>query len=452
MEAHEPEALFSSPERWDTSDNAQLVGRHGMASQGTSHASPATTTGRMARDDTAEAGRGPREPGCDTLGFLPLAEWDEYNSYDEETPSRLRYSIEWKVVVNNKVVAKDTEQDLVLVPNAYWHLCLKPKVEKLLDKKVAHNRHVEFDDTSVVVSVNDRSQRDLTKRFDSMDVDWSVIERQLTRWSEFFRAGKRLRVDLSFNYIDASLQSTSSANRGNKRGSSATQRMLADRASQLEAEQETSGGPSAWQEVYALLRCPGPPCNLGPHCWRDPFGKKHYKLRTHHLKALVELVQQGYTLKKHDDVPEDIREQLYAEEQQRRERQSTRNNVSTPAFPPINITNVLPAQSHQSPLTNLADSTTTAEKQPAESLRLNLPGPRDAAVIAYSEWQQSNVVDDALKEEFQKACDAALKDGLDLEQVYEDQDPGFFIGCGVKRGVARRFVSDIDGWAKRYSR
>jgi hypothetical protein len=76
-------------------------------------------------------------------------------------------------------IAKDTEQDLVLVPSAHWHLCLKPKVEKLLSKKVAHSRHVEFDDTSVVVSLNDRSQRDLTKRFDNMDVDWSIIERQL---------------------------------------------------------------------------------------------------------------------------------------------------------------------------------------------------------------------------------------------------------------------------------
>jgi hypothetical protein len=169
-------------------------------------------------------------------------------------------------------------------------LCLKPKVEELLGKKLAHNRHVEFDDTSVVVSVNDRSQRDLIKRFDTMDINWSVIERQLIRWGEFFRAGKRLRVDLSFNYIYASLQSASSANRGNKRGS-ATQRMLADRASQLGTEQVTSGSPSVWQEVYALLRCPGPLCNLGPHCWRDPFSKKHYKLRTHHLKALVELVQ-----------------------------------------------------------------------------------------------------------------------------------------------------------------
>jgi hypothetical protein len=43
-----------------------------------------------------------------------------------------------------------------------------------------------------------------------------------------------------------------------------------------------------------------------------------------------------------------------------------------------------------------------------------------------------------------------LDDGLDLEQVYQDQDPGFFIRSGVKRGVARRFVSDIEEWVKQY--
>ena len=46
---------------------------------------------------------------------------------------------------------------------------------------------------------------------------------------------------------------------------------------------------------------------------------------------------------------------------------------------------------------------------------------------------------------FQKACDVALDDELDLEQVYEDQDPDFFIRSGVKRGVARRFVRYIGG-------
>jgi hypothetical protein len=81
---------------------------------------------------------------------------------------------------------------------------------------------------------------------------------------------------------------------------------------------------------------------------------------------------------------------------------------------------------------------------------MDIPGPRDAAVIAYSESQQSNVVVEKLKEGFQKVCNVTLQDGLDLEQVYEDQDPSFFVRSGVKRGVARRFVSDIDGCAKRY--
>ncbi|PSN58574.1 hypothetical protein BS50DRAFT_566671 [Corynespora cassiicola Philippines] len=226
--------------------------------------------------------------------------------------------------------------------------------------------------------------------------------------------------------------------------------MLAERAAQLDAEQETSGNPSIWREVYALMRCPGPPCNLGPHCWRDPFGKKHYKLRTHHLKALVELVQEGHVLKSHDDVPGGIREQLFAEEHQRLDRQPRPASVSTPSLPPINITNVLPPQSHDPPPVNPTNPVPTIKVRASSDPGLEIPGPRDVAVIAYSEWQQSNVVDEALKTEFRKACDATLQDGLDLEQVHEDQDPSFFIQSGVKRGVARRFVDDIEGWAKRY--
>jgi hypothetical protein len=36
-----------------------------------------------------------------------------------------------------------------------------------------------------------------------------------------------------------------------------------------------------------------------------------------------------------------------------------------------------------------------------------------------------------------------LDDGLDLEQVYKDRDAEFFIGKGIKKGIARRFVEDI---------
>jgi hypothetical protein len=92
----------------------------------------------------------------------------------------------------------------------------------------------------------------------------------------------------------------------------------------------------------------------------------------------------------------------------------------------------------------VTDDIVMVTKQRPRSLDLDIRGPRDAAVIADSEWQQSNVVDEALKDEFRKPHVATLEDGLDFEQVYEDQNPGFFVQGGVKRGVARLFVSNVD--------
>jgi hypothetical protein len=57
------------------------------------------------------------------------------------------------------------------------------------------------------------------------------------------------------------------------------------------------------------------------------------------------------------------------------------------------------------------------------------PGlPRYEAVKECGEWQVSQVTDDTLKTAFRQVCEVLLENGLDLEQVYKDQDPGFFIG------------------------
>lgn len=82
------------------------------------------------------------------------------------------------------------------------------------------------------------------------------------------------------------------------------------------------------------------------------------------------------------------------------------------------------------------------------SARLEIPGLRDIAVKRYCDWQCSQVSDEALKMAYWKACDLTLADGLDLEQVFKDQDAAFYIDNGVKRGIARRFVSDIGTWAQ----
>jgi hypothetical protein len=52
--------------------------------------------------------------------------------------------------------------------------------------------------------------------------------------------------------------------------------------------------------------------------------------------------------------------------------------------------------------------------------------------------------DDTLKAAFREICDVMIDNGLDLEQVYKDQDPEFFIGKGIKIGCSlESVISDI---------
>jgi hypothetical protein len=81
----------------------------------------------------------------DKLKLLHIDEWDDENTYDEEPPSCIHYSIEWEVTLNGKLISKDTEQNLVLAPTFYWSQFLKPKLEKLLRKKVSSNKRVTPD-------------------------------------------------------------------------------------------------------------------------------------------------------------------------------------------------------------------------------------------------------------------------------------------------------------------
>jgi hypothetical protein len=385
------------------------------------------------------------------LELCQYANWSPERTYDEDPPSYIHYSIEWKITVNNRaIMPKDTEQDLVLEPAAYWEHFLEPKLKNVLFKK---NRPLTSEDTTVVVSVTERSERDLTKRFDETNIDWAVIKKQLVAWGELFRVGKKLRLILSFNYIDSSQSSTALLRGPNQRcRSSTTNQMLTERAAQLDAE-ESSGQPSIWREVYNLMRCPGPPCDLGPYCWCDPDGKKHYKLNTHHLRSLIRYVEQGHELRTHNDMPKHIRDQLYAEEQQWLRRHQKATSAPAANFPPINITNVLPGQSHRIPPLGSSPAETPAPDMPQIPVtinRLDIPGTRDEAVEEYCAWQQMQVKKLDLKAEFQKACDLIIEDGLDLELVHQDQNPDFLVKRGIKRGIAQRVVGDIGYWVKKF--
>ncbi|KAJ5901575.1 hypothetical protein N7495_002103, partial [Penicillium taxi] len=207
-------------------------------------------------------------------GFHPL----DGSLWDEQSPDYNHYQIEWRVRLNNRVAVKDTKKDLTRLPSFYCEQ-IKDGSGNVLRRTTARSRRLRLDDTDMVLSVN--SQRDIDKYFEDTNVEWAA----LPAWVHLYRRGKKIRLQISINYIEDSGPLSS---RTDKRGkSSVTTRMLADRDAQIYAEQ-ASGQQSVWRDVYRVMRCPGSLCrHEGQYCWQDPEGKRHHRVRTHHLKALA---------------------------------------------------------------------------------------------------------------------------------------------------------------------
>ena len=107
--------------------------------------------------------------------------------------------MEWKLTLNKRVAAKETEGDLVVAPSEFWNEELSSKLEDIIKSR---GKPYKADAATIVISVNDRSERDITKRFKELQIDWPIIEKQLQAWSHLLRIGKTLRIDISFNYVE----------------------------------------------------------------------------------------------------------------------------------------------------------------------------------------------------------------------------------------------------------
>jgi len=60
-----------------------------------------------------------RRPAWKTLLFVPYADWVPDQSYDQLPPSCVHFIMEWKLTLNRRLVAKQTEDDLVVAPSDF---------------------------------------------------------------------------------------------------------------------------------------------------------------------------------------------------------------------------------------------------------------------------------------------------------------------------------------------
>lgn len=383
-------------------------------------------------------------PQTEKLALLRLSEWDPAKVYDDDSPTYLRVTIGWKVIKNRKLVHETTEQNVVLALATYWELILQPKVEKTVATNLSQRRKMVLLNTKVVVSVTQRLEPKLILQYNKdEEIHWPTVESKLVEWGEFFRAGKKLRLDLSVNYDDregAGQQATTGLSTSvDKRSTrSTTQQMLTD----LHAEQEASGRAAVYSRIYHLFECPSLSCNSPNYCWVDHiFGNIHRKINTRLLGKVIKHALCN-DLTTHRDVPGDLQEEIRMEDQQRNNRKRKAIAISPHNTAPVNITNVMPGHSELALLQPQAASAPPASgSKPANALEI--PGFRDDAVKDYVEFLKSKVRSQKHREEFEKAGNIVLDDLLDLDQVYNEHKVEFFTSRRVKLAPAKQFIRDI---------
>ena len=394
------------------------------------------------------------QPFQDKLRFLQWEEWDKHNTYNEFPPICVRYSIECSVAVkkkrNKSIILRDTEPNVVLAPSLFWTRVLFPRLTKVLKRKFATGTEPKPDDCLITVSVTDRSERDFVKQFDKLKITWSTMEDQLASWGHYLLKGRKLRIAVVINMTNPGGPSDATPRSGKVGRRSASTRML----SQLDEYLQRSGPndePPAWQKIKKVLRCDNEHCDLGPHCWYDAHEKRHIKVMTGSLNRIVDHVEKGNQFQSREDVPVDIRRELYAVAQQKFDRHHKSSNVSSAQALPIHITNVIPA--HASASCDVSTMDTAASGQATGNAlagRLIVPGPRDVALKDYIVWQQNKVEDEEWKLQFAKIGEALLKARWDLEQVHLYRKVNLQAQTDIQEGVIRSVIDDVIAWAKTY--
>ena len=115
-----------------------------------------------------------RRPAKRIMPFVPYEDWIPDQVYDNLPPSCIYYCIEWKLTVNRRIIAKQTENDLVVVPSDFW---TEELFSKIVDIVKSTGKTCEANTIIIAISINDYSEYDITKRFAKLDINRLVIER-----------------------------------------------------------------------------------------------------------------------------------------------------------------------------------------------------------------------------------------------------------------------------------
>lgn len=71
---------------------------------------------------------------------------------------------------------------MVIAPSEYWGESLQANVENMLQTKKKRRQRVRSEGKAVTVKVNERSEANLKKFYNSTNINWTPLEKQLRKW------------------------------------------------------------------------------------------------------------------------------------------------------------------------------------------------------------------------------------------------------------------------------
>ena len=239
---------------------------------------------------------------------IPDASDDEYVTKS--------YNVDWTFRINGRKRGGCSERNIKTPIGTFWRDVLKGKLDKAV-KKV--KRPCEASGGEISLTTTHHGTQPIIMSFEDLDdleIKWREVDEQRSEWAKLPDSRKKpsmVKIHIKFEFVYTDDKKNPSA---------------AATAEQLQNIRARYGDGAvmtrsiAAGKAYNLMRCPGPPCKNGDHCWL--YEDRHIALFPHHVDILIDHLCAGRPLNGHHDVPDTFRRLVLADERDREEREQKR--------------------------------------------------------------------------------------------------------------------------------
>ena len=94
-------------------------------------------------------------------------------------------------------VCSDTDHDLVLAPSDFWKVKFHPRLNNfLVDEDKFPGDIYMCEETIIEISVERSCRRSLTKRWETLEIDWQLVAEHMEGLSDLFSMGRKIAFNI----------------------------------------------------------------------------------------------------------------------------------------------------------------------------------------------------------------------------------------------------------------